>query len=73
MQYCKHRISIIEGSTANIVSDNLQDIKTVLSWLPGSQLAESLEILRKEESEYEKAKNRVSAAKKNLAKTMRPK
>jgi len=71
-QYCKHRFNILGGKKENIVSNNISDVATVASWLPGSPLYDAIKLHVKEEEELERAKSRLSAAKKNLAKIMRP-
>jgi len=37
-QYCKHRFNIFDGVTKGIVSSNLDDVKVVQSWLPGTDV-----------------------------------
>jgi hypothetical protein len=69
--YCKHRFSIIEGKTKGIVSDNLEDVQTVKSWLSGSDIEAAIERVLVVEGEVAKVKKRLSLAKKELAKAMR--
>lgn len=70
-QYCKHRFGILSGGTKFIESNNLEKVAVVQSWLPGSDLEEVLMELAESEHEYDHAKKRLSAAKKNVAKAMR--
>ncbi|MDY6894784.1 MAG: SWIM zinc finger family protein [Thermotogota bacterium] len=70
-QYCKHRFNILEGITKGIVSDNLEDVKVVQSWLPGTDLEEAIIKMRELESEATRIKKELSAAKKVVAKAMR--
>jgi hypothetical protein len=69
-QACKHRLRILRGSTENIISDNLHDVETVSSWLPGSEIERSLLEVERLESEASRVKNHLILAKKNLAKAM---
>jgi len=70
-QYCKHRFNILDGVTKGIVSDNLDDVKIVQSWLVGTDVEEALNKMRKLEVEAARIKKELSAAKKEVAKTMR--
>lgn len=68
--YCKHRFRILAGSTEGIVSDNIQDVEIVKSWVKGSDVEKALNELHQAESDLEKMKNKVSALKKKLARTL---
>ena len=70
-QYCKHRFNILDGATKGIVSDNLDDVKVVQSWLPGTDIEAALIKMRELEAEAVKIKKTLSAAKKEVAKAMR--
>jgi hypothetical protein len=70
-QYCKHRFNILEGITKGIVSDNLEDVKTVQSWLSGTDVEVAIMEMRKLETEAARIKKELSAAKKIVAKAMR--
>ncbi|MGC8775541.1 MAG: hypothetical protein ACP5R6_09830, partial [Chlorobaculum sp.] len=71
-QYCKHRFNILEGITKGIVSDNLlDDVKIVQSWLSGTDVEAAIIKMRELESEAERIKKELSAAKKEVAKAMR--
>ncbi|NTV13660.1 MAG: hypothetical protein HGA96_07000 [Desulfobulbaceae bacterium] len=70
-QICKHRRNIFSGITEGIVSNNLEDVKTVQSWLCGTDVEVALAKVRKLEDEELAIKNALRAAKKELARTMR--
>lgn len=70
-QYCKHRFNIIDGITKGIVSDNLDDVKVVQSWLLGTDVEAALIKMREFEAETAKLKKALSATKKEVAKAMR--
>ena len=69
-QYCKHPFNILDGVTKGIVSDNLDDVKIVQSWLAGTDVEETLIKLRKLEAEAARLKKELSTAKKEVAKAM---
>ena len=70
-QYCKHRFRILEGSMEGIVSGNTGQVPTVVAWLPGTDVAAAMAAVVAAEREFERAKQVVSRAKKNLAGAMR--
>ena len=69
-QLCKHRIGIFKGITNNIVSKNENNVKTVQSWLPGSNIEYLLNQLNDAESALESARKSVSVIKKRLSRSM---
>jgi len=69
-QYCKHRFRILAGDTDGIVSANVEDVKTVQSWIAGSDVETAIHKLAEGEAELERAKKKVAAAKKALARVM---
>ncbi len=68
--YCEHPLNILDGVTKGIVSDNLDDVKIVQSWLAGTDVEEALIKLRKLEAEAERLKKEISIAKEEVAKVM---
>jgi uncharacterized Zn finger protein len=70
-QYCKHRFNILNGDTKGIVSTNIDDVKIVQSWLPGTDVAKALLKVRELEAEADKINKALAAAKKEVAKVMR--
>ncbi|MEX1013904.1 MAG: SWIM zinc finger family protein [Candidatus Paceibacterota bacterium] len=69
-QYCKHRLNILNGVTKGIVSKNLDDVKTIQSWLKNTDVEEALNKMRNLELEAEKIKKELSKAKKEVAKSL---
>ena len=69
-QYCKHRFSILEGSSKGIVSHNLDDLKLIQSWLPGTDVENAMIKMRELELEALRIKKALSLAKKSVAKAM---
>jgi uncharacterized Zn finger protein len=70
-QYCKHRFSILDGLTKNIVSDNHDQVKLVQSWLLGTDVESALIQMRELETKAAQIKKELSASKKTVAKAMR--
>lgn len=70
-QYCKHRFGILAGSASNVISNNVDDISKVSTWLPGSDIEEAWVEVKRLEYEADLIKTQLSRAKKNLAKAMR--
>lgn len=69
-QYCKHRFAILGGETEGIVSGNEAQVQTVVTWLPGSDVAEAMVVLIAAEREFENAKQAVIKARKILAESL---
>lgn len=69
-QHCKHRINIFSGITSGIVSNNLEDVKTVQAWFYGTDVEVALDKVRKLEAEELAIKKALRSAKKELALTM---
>lgn len=69
-KYCKHRISILNGSMEGIVSDNVQEVKTIVDLLVGTDVKDALEEFKLAEIEIERAKKNLEASKKNIATIM---
>ena len=68
--YCKHRMNILAGLVDGIVSPNAQDVATVHSWLPGTDIERAMQEVVALEKEAEAIKKRLGSAKKSLAKAM---
>jgi uncharacterized Zn finger protein len=69
--YCKHRLEIIDGNKKAVLNPNLDDIKTLQSWLIGSDIEKALLRVRELQAEAEKIKKELTLAKTILAKAMR--
>lgn len=69
-QHCKHRYAIMAGDSSAVISDK-EKVMVVMSWLPGSDLEAALMELAEAEHEHDKAKKRLTAAKKSIARAMR--
>jgi uncharacterized Zn finger protein len=68
--FCKHRISILEGNTQTISSDNADQAATVVGWLPGTDVDAALAEMREAEKIANPDKKDLNAAKRKLARAM---
>lgn len=68
--FCKHRIAILDGDVATIVSDNADNVTTVVSWLQGTDVAAALSEYRDLEEIANTPKSAIVAAKRKLARAM---
>jgi hypothetical protein len=67
--FCKHRISILEGDGKAIISDNASRVPTIIDWLQGTDVAAALTEFREIEK-ADKPKSVLVAAKRKLARAM---
>jgi uncharacterized Zn finger protein len=69
--HCKHRISILSGSSKAVVSDNISEVAEVATWVAGSDIESALHVISELEDHSARIRKELSAAKKSLAKAMR--
>ena len=68
--FCKHRISIIDGNAKAIVSDNAAQATKVIDWLAGTDVEAALSEVRAAEKANDPEKTLLNAAKRKLARAM---
>lgn len=68
--FCKHRISILDGNTKMISSDNADQAATVVNWLPGTDVDAALSEMREAEKIADPEKKALNVAKRKLARAM---
>lgn len=68
--FCKHRISIIDGNTDSITSENASDVATVVDWLRDTDVEAALREMRQAEKIADPEKKALNAAKRKLARAM---
>ncbi|MDH3265431.1 MAG: hypothetical protein OEM25_00575 [Gammaproteobacteria bacterium] len=68
--FCKHRISILDGDSRSITSDNADQVTTVLEWLPGTDVESALREMRQAGKLPDPQKKALNAAKRKLARAM---
>ena len=68
--FCKHRITILDGDGRAIVSDNASRVATIVEWLQGTDVAAAMSEYRKLEQAAGVSKSVLAAAKKKLARAM---
>lgn len=62
--YCKHRVSILTNKSNGIISNNIEDVQKISSWIANTEIENALnhflrmqELEKKAKSETKKAKN----------------
>lgn len=68
--FCKHRISILDGKSTAITSDNAGQVRLVQEWLSGTDVEAALSELRDIEKVAKSDKKAITTAKKKLARAM---
>ena len=68
--FCKHRLSILDGKTGGIVSGNIEQVATVAGWLAGTDVERALAEVREIDARPDADKKALAAAKKRLARAM---
>jgi hypothetical protein len=68
--FCKHRLSILDGKARGIVSDNVEHVATVAGWLAGTDVESALQEVRELEKKPGVDKQALAAAKRRLARAM---
>lgn len=66
-QYCKHRMKILHGDTDGIISENLNSVAVIASWLPGSNVEAAINKIVIAENNVALASQILANAKKELA------
>ncbi|WP_375202869.1 hypothetical protein [Hyphococcus sp.] len=69
-EICSHRFEILEGGTANIVSENLDDVHALRKWIRGSDIEVAMQELSKAKTELMLAHEKVARCRALLAKRM---
>ena len=67
---CKHRVAILDGDVAAVVSDNADKAPVVREWLVGTDVETALKEMRDANWPAESAKDSLAAAKRKLARAM---
>ena len=68
--FCKHRISILDGNAKAITSANVDQAATVVDWLVGTDVEAALSELRAVEKIADPDKKALNDAKRKLARAM---
>jgi len=68
--FCKHRISILDGNAKAITSENIDEAATIIDWLKGTDVEEALSEMRAAEKLADPEKKALNAAKRKLARAM---
>ncbi|HTB63372.1 MAG TPA: SWIM zinc finger family protein [Opitutales bacterium] len=70
--HCKHRLRILQGNPEAIVGENVSEVNTVASWLPGTQLDKAMLDYQNAELEFEIADKKRKKALKVIGYVMNP-
>lgn len=68
--FCKHRISILDGNAEAITSDNANQASTVVDWLSDTDVEAALSEMREAERNADPDKKALNDAKRKLARAM---
>lgn len=68
--FCKHRITILDGSATAVVSDNADQLGKVIEWLAGTDVELALTELRIAEKDADTDKKDIVVLKRKLARAM---
>ncbi|CCN37193.1 conserved hypothetical protein [Vibrio nigripulchritudo SO65] len=69
-RHCKHRFNILDGQSEGIVSENLEQVKEVVSWIEGSELQATLKTIKELEIQAVRIKRELSKSKNQIAKAL---
>lgn len=67
---CKHRVAIIDGDAAAVVSENAGEVSKISEWVVGTDVAAALLEKREIDNTAGASKEAILAAKKKLARAM---
>ncbi|MAW81168.1 MAG: hypothetical protein CMI63_13095 [Parvularcula sp.] len=67
---CAHRFEILEGGTANIVSENIEDVQALREWIKGSDIEVAMTELSKAKTELMLAHEKVAKCRAMLVRRM---
>ncbi len=68
--FCKHRLNILKGEPRAILKGNLEDVETIASWLPGTDVETAIKNVEKAEDGVDIAKSVLAKAKKQLSQAL---
>lgn len=68
--FCKHRLSILDGDAKAVVSDDADKVPVVVEWLAGTDVETALTEMREVNADEAKTKEQLVTAKKKLARAM---
>ena len=68
--FCKHRIAILDGDAAAVVSENADKVAIIGEWLTGTDVESALLEMRGANWSADEAKQALAAVKRKLAKAM---
>ncbi|MBF0272304.1 MAG: hypothetical protein HQL98_09610 [Magnetococcales bacterium] len=70
-EICQHRIHILSGSDREIISENAEEVKKIISWVSGTDVAKAMHDLAESLKQLENAKDDFNSARKRLVKALK--
>lgn len=67
---CHHRFAVLEGDTLDLVSENIDDLVTLRTWIKGSDIEVAMQNLSKAKTEMKLAHEKVEQCRRMLVKRM---
>ena len=67
---CLHRFWVLEGDTANMVSENLDDVVALREWIKGSDIEVAMQALSKAKTDLKLAHEKVDYCRAMLVRRM---
>lgn len=71
-QLCKHRLAILDGDLKAVVSENLEEVADVATWIAGSQLAPIIAEVNRLEIEKRAIEQKLKSSKRRLTEALLP-
>lgn len=68
--FCHHRFEVLEGDTANLVAESLDDLQTLRGWIKGSDIEVAMQNLSKAKTELILAHEKLDKCRKALVQRM---
>ena len=69
-EFCLHRFEVLEGDTNNMVSENLDDVRTLREWIKGSDIEIAMQALSKAKTDLRLAHEKVESRRQALVRRM---
>ncbi|MBF0164598.1 MAG: hypothetical protein HQL97_08575 [Magnetococcales bacterium] len=68
---CQHRITLLSGSSKDVISNNPEDVKKVVSWIAGTDVGKALQDMVDAIKQLENAREDFADARKRLIKALK--
>ncbi|MBF0418291.1 MAG: hypothetical protein HQL86_08595, partial [Magnetococcales bacterium] len=68
---CQHRINLFSGLAKDVISNNPEDVKKVVSWIAGTDVGKALQDMVEAVKQLENAQEDFANARKRLIKALK--